>query len=198
MQRLLLIALPVLALTVSGWPPLAAPAQASCAEDAGPAGSEVIFVGTPREERRGYTRFDVDEIWAGPDLAPSVWVLSGQQQPGFPWFLIQGVSGSTDADFVDVGDGQRWVVGATSAFATSGCSVALVDEPGSTRPGGARPPVAGGLRGVDPPASWWEIGGWLLVAAAVPLLMVVGWRRRVSRGARRPPATAPPAPPSTS
>ena len=97
------------------------PATASCAEDAGPQGSPVIFVGTAGEERRGYTRFEVGEVWAGPDLAPEVWVLSGQKQAPWPLSLVTGVSSSADAQF---DDGEQYVVGASRSFSTS-ASIAL-------------------------------------------------------------------------
>lgn len=82
-----LVALPVLA--------LAPPAHASCAEGSGPEGAPVVFVGTAEVNRRGYTRLAVVEVWHGPDLAPNVWVLSGQEQPSLPLNLVQVVASST-------------------------------------------------------------------------------------------------------
>jgi len=67
MPRLLGVVLPFLAL-ILGAP---APAVASCAQDSGPGGSDIVFVGTAQEERRGFTRLAVDEVWLGPDLAPA-------------------------------------------------------------------------------------------------------------------------------
>ncbi len=132
----LLLALVVLMLALPG-----APAHASCAEGAGPAGSPVIFVGTAREERRGFTRFDVREVWAGPDLAPSVWVLSGQEQPPWPLWMFQAVGSSVDADFLP---GEQWVVGATESFQHQ----QLLDRcpRGRGEPPAGRRPGAGGRR----------------------------------------------------
>jgi hypothetical protein len=154
--------------------PGAAPSYASCAES-GPEGSDVIFVGTAREERRGYTRFEVDEVWAGPELAEQVWVLSGQEQGPFPLFLFSAVGSSNDAAFAD---GERYVVGATPDFRTGACSVAEADAIDSLRPDLTRGPVDGAATGADPPASWLRIsavsgGAALMVGGAV-----LSWRHR--------------------
>jgi hypothetical protein len=172
----------------------AQPAQASCAADSGPAGAPVILSGTAVEERRGFTRFQVDEVWAGPDLAPEVWVRSGQRQPPWPFYLFSGVASSVDADFVI---GEAYVVGAGASFDTSACSIAIPAEARDLRPPDPRSPEAGGAAGADPPAgawlTWGGPAGVVLLAAAA----LVGWRRRrISRGAPPPPATAPPAPPA--
>ena len=109
----------------------AAPSYASCAQDSGPDGAQVIFVGTADGERRGFTHFSVTEVWAGPDLSPGVWVLSGQRQPRWPFNLFSAVGSSVDAHFVD---GGRYVVGASRQFETSACSVDEVPS-GRTAPG---------------------------------------------------------------
>ena len=163
---------PLLAVPVS--------AEASCAEDSGPAGSYVVFVGRAEEERRGYTRLVVEEVWRGPDLAPEVWVLSGQEQPPVPFNLLQAVGSSNDADFVD---GHRYVVGASDGFQTGACSseeVVGTTEQAPGRPREPRVPQADGLEGADPPAGPWQIG---LVSAGVVLAAggLVRWLRRRRR-----------------
>jgi hypothetical protein len=182
-MRVLLRGFAVTAMVVA--PLLAAPtpAQASCVEDSGPAGSDIVFVGSAEEERRGYTRMVVEEVWHGPDLAPEVWLLSGQKQPPFPISLLQTVGSSVDAELVE-GDG--YVIGATEAFHTSVCSIEELSGPTAQAPGrpeSPREPVAEGLAGVDPPAGPWEIG---LVSAAVVLAAggLVQWLR--SRRRRQP------------
>ena len=174
------LAVPVLA--------MAAPAQASCAEDSGPAGSPVVFVGTAEESRRGYTKLAVDEVWHGPDLAPQVWVLAGQKQLPFPLGLVEGVGSSIDADLVE---GHRYVIGAGRTFTTSVCSIREVTGPTartSGRPAHPRAPDAEGLDGADPPAGPWTIG---LGAAAVLLAGagLVSWVRRRVRASGTSTAT---------
>ena len=122
------------------------PAAASCAQDSGPGGSPVIFVGTAEAERRGYTQFEVDEVWAGPELAPRVWVLSGQEQPPWPLSVLSGVGGSTDAEFVN---GKKYVVGASLSFSTSACSVSEAED--SNGANEVRKPSEDGTTGADPP-----------------------------------------------
>jgi len=123
-------------------------ALASCASGSGPEGSDIIFVGTAEENRRGYTRFAVSEVLAGPALAPEVWVQSGQKQPLWPF---SGVSSSVDADFT-VGD--EYVVGTGDGFVTSACEseAFLGDEQlQQLRTPNAGPVRSGGLEGADPP-----------------------------------------------
>lgn len=151
------------------------PALASCAEEAGPAGADVIFVGTPVEQRRGYTRLEVEEVWAGPDLAPEVWVLSGQAQPPWPFYLFSSVSSSIDAELAD---GETYVVGATDEFSTGLCSVGAVEENAGLRPDEVREPAADGLRGADPPAGPWLTGLGFAALVVVPLLGLAAWWRR--------------------
>lgn len=176
MRRLLglfpLLAL-VLPLAIVGSP---GPAYASCAQDSGPVGSPVVFVGTAQEERRGFTRFEVEEVWAGPDLAVEVWVLSGQEQPPFPLNMFSAVSGSTDAEFID---DERYVVGASDDFSTGACSVSeATADLDSLRPDGARSPVDGGSTGADPPLGPWTIGLMGVGVGALGALVVVLRRRR--------------------
>lgn len=175
MRQLLTVALLALVFASS-----AGPAAASCAADSGPAGSAVIFTGTAVEERRGFTRFDVDEVWAGPDLAPEVWVLSGQRQPPWPLYVLSGVASSVDAEFEP---GVRYAVGATSDFATSACSVAEVSSVPNLRPADVRTPVAGGSHGSDAPAGPWLTGLGFVALVGIPVgvgaALLAHRRRRV-------------------
>jgi hypothetical protein len=156
----------------------AQPATASCAEDAGPDGSAVVFVGTAGSERRGYIRFAVDEVWSGPDLAPTVWIRTGQEQPAWPWGLFSAVGSSTDAELVT---GERYVVGASRSYASDVCTVA--EATASTHARDARGPVEGGSTGADPPIGpagqlLWTVSVLGVVAAAAAFL------RRSRRGRR--------------
>ena len=147
------------------------PAAASCAEGAGPRGQPVVFVGAAEGERRGYTRFAVQEVWAGPDLAPEVWVQSGQEQPPWPLSLLSAVSSSADAEFVE---GERYVVGASRSFDTGACSVA---EATDDQRAGARTPVADGAVGADPPTGPVGQALWAVRSAGV-VAGGVSWLRR--------------------
>jgi hypothetical protein len=173
----------VAALVVTGFILPVPPAMASCAEGSGPDGAPVIFVGSAESERRGYTRFAVEEVRAGPDLAPEVWVRSGEDQPPWPLSLLSAVGSSDDANFVH---GGRYVVGASRSFDTGACSVTEADA--GTRQPGARQPVDDGAVGVGPPIgplgqSLWVAGVLALAAATVGCL-----RRRRHTG---PGVTAP-------
>lgn len=174
MGRLLgLLTLVLLPLALVGAP---GPAYASCAADSGPEGSPVVFVGTAQEERRGFTRFEVEEVWAGPDLADEVWVLSGQEQPPFPLNMFSAVASSNDAEFLD---GERYVVGASADFRTGACSVSeATADLDSLRPDDARDPVDGGSTGADPPLGPWAIGAMGVGAGALVALLVTARRRR--------------------
>jgi hypothetical protein len=159
---------------VAGGLVLGAPvaAQASCAEDSGPAGSPVVFVGTVEAERAGYTRLAVEEVRRGPDLAPEVWVRTGQEQPPWPLSLVSAVGSSVDAELEP---GTRWVVGASRGFDTSACSVA---EARGTAEDGARGPVADGLEGADPPLPVWVPTAGAAGVVVVGVVGLVTWRRR--------------------
>ncbi len=159
------------------------PAAASCAGDAGPDGAPVIFVGTAEADRRGYTRFEVDEVWAGPDLAPEVWVLSGQKQAPWPLSLVTGVSSSVDAQF---DHGEQYVVGASRSFATNACSFDSAD--GVASPADAREPVEHGLTGADPPVGVLGLSLWaaaLLGAGALAGGLLRRLRRRTPHAERQ-------------
>ena len=155
----------------------ASPAAASCVEDSGPDGSPVVFVGTAEAERRGYTRFAVEEVWAGPDLASEIWVRSGQDQPAWPLSYLSAVGSSVDADFVA---GDRYVVGASRSFDTSACTISG-DGVGPS-PADARAPVDDGETGADPPIG--PLGQTLVVVGA--LALVVGLVVALRRVRRRP------------
>lgn len=167
----------VLALVATWLVGAVAPASASCAADAGPPGSQIIFVGTVEDQRGGYTRFSVAEVWVGPDLASEVWVLSGQEQPPFPLNLFSAVSSSVDADFVE---GERYLVGASDDFSTNACTIQEMSTVTAdlAPPDGVRQPTADGAEGADPPLS--PVVQGLSVGAVVVLLVgsVVLWRRR--------------------
>ena len=156
------------------------PAVASCAEGSGAAGSPVVFVGTAEEERRGYTRFRVDQVWAGPDLAPEVWVLSGQRQPPWPLGLVSAVGSSSDADFVP---GEQYVVGASRSFGTGACSVS--DVAGTEAPAEVRGPAEDGTTGADPPTGplGLTMGAAALAAGVTAVAALVRRRRAIHRTA---------------
>ncbi|MBB6629398.1 hypothetical protein H5V45_18880 [Nocardioides sp. KIGAM211] len=159
----------------------AAPASASCAADVGPDGSDIVFVGVAQEERRGFTRFSVDQVWSGPDLAPTVWVLSGQEQGAFPLWLVQSSGSSDDASFEP---GTAYVVGTSAPrFGTGACSsVEATPAELAAAPADAREPVAGGLTGADPPIGALATTGLVLGGVALlVLLRVLVWRRRARR-----------------
>lgn len=151
------------------------PAAASCAADSGPDGAPVVFVGIAEQERRGYTRFTVEEVWDGPDLASEVWVLSGEEQATWPLSLFVAVSSSVDADFAP---GERYVVGATRAFVTNACRASSIDVDASQP--GARQPVEDGSVGADPPLG--PLGQIMWVAGILGLAVAsIGLLRRFRR-----------------
>lgn len=163
----------------------AAPAAASCAaSEFPPGGSAVIFSGTASENADGYTRFDVESVWAGPDLASEVWVLGGQEQPSGLRGLGVQVSSSVDAEFVL---GQEYVVGADADFRTTSCRV--MEAAGVPVPDDARSPVADGSGGADRPLptlaqaliATGALGGVVLV-----VVLLVRRRRSSRRGQPRP------------
>jgi hypothetical protein len=157
-------------------------ATALCAAESGPDGSPVIFTGTVTENRRGYTRLAVEQVYAGPDLAPAVWVRSGQRQP---LLSVVGVASSVDADLLA---GQTYVIGATREFDTSACSVADLDaddQRSDVASGPPRAPRPDGLTGAEPPLSASDVTG---ATAAVVSACLVLWglsRLRLHRRAHR-------------
>jgi hypothetical protein len=150
------------------------PASASCAAQEGPPDSPVVFDGIADAQRGGYTRFVVLRVWDGPDLAPEVWVLSGQAQPPFPLNLFSSVASSTDADFVH---GEYYLVGASDTFETGACSAQEMSDD-VVPPDDVRGPTNGGSEGADPPlAPVWQAVSLAAVIVAVVAPFVL-WRRR--------------------
>ncbi|MDP8930882.1 MAG: hypothetical protein M3O70_20505, partial [Actinomycetota bacterium] len=147
-------ALAVLALTAGA----SQPAQASCAafSTAGAvAGAEVLFVGvaTANREHAAYTKFRVEEVWKGPDLATRVWVQGGQDQGPWPLNNLVGVASSTDVRFKV---GERYLVAADDeTFKTHACSATQLFEPSLRQyaPASIRGPTPEGLPGADAPPS---------------------------------------------
>lgn len=154
-------------------------ASASCAEDSGPSGSAVQFVGTVLDERAGHTRFGVFEVWTDPDLAREVWVRTELEPPAWPWSLVSGHSSSVDADLAE---GATYAVGASADFVSSACTIveadAVADE---DRPESSRPPTDDGLTGSDPPLAPATITALVIGAAATALLIGLWLRRRQRR-----------------
>jgi len=182
MRRLLRVAATSFLLAVVLGVPGAPAALASCAGGSGPSGSPVIFAGSAQEERRGFTRFSINEVWAGPALAPEVWVQSGQEQARWPFSMFMGVESSTDADFIM---GESYVVGASAGFVASVCSVEELSPSSPNRPEQPRAPVADGAEGADPPIGpvgqgLWIAGVLTTIAATIALL-----RRRSGRDVAR-------------
>jgi len=153
-------------------------ALASCAGGSGPSDRPVVFVGSAQEERRGFTRFSVTEVWAGPDLAPEVWVQSGQEQARWPFSIFMRVSSSTDADFIM---GESYVVGASAGFVTSVCSVEELSPSSPDRPEQPRAPLADGAEGADPPIGPVGQGLWIAGVLTTIVAAIAVLRRRSGR-----------------
>ncbi|MGN0065412.1 MAG: hypothetical protein ACI379_14335 [Nocardioides sp.] len=148
-------------------------AHADCAGPFDGTGDHV-FSGIAEKNDGPYTRFSVQRVWEGDDLAADVWVLAGQEQAPWPLSLLVGVSSSVDAEF-EVG--QQYVVGTTEEFATNVCQVATLDE--LSVPEDARQPVAGGEKGAELPMG--PLGRTVLVVGVVGGLVLLfrALRRRV-------------------
>jgi hypothetical protein len=156
----------------------AVPVDASCAEgsDDPSQGARSVFTGTVDRlwQRGSIAAITVDQVWKGPDLAPTVGVLAGQRQPPFPLSVFTGVGGSAD---VELDPGRRYLfVVATEAleFRIDACSGP--DDPAAIvrAPADAREPVPGGYAGEALPAGFATSplglvagGGLLLAGAAV-------------------------------
>ena len=149
-------------------------AVASCAADAGPAGSPSIFLGVAGRTSGGYTTVTVEEVWAGPDLHGSLRVLSGQTEPN--------VSSSTDAELEP---GRRYVIGADLKLRTDACSIEEVESTSATegvfslRPAHVREPLIG-TDDVGEPESSKPV-----VIAVLALAAVIGVAAGVVRVRRR-------------
>ncbi len=163
-------------------PGLATSSAASCAADSGPSDPDVIFIGTMLEERRGYSRLRVKEVWAGPELAEEVWVMSGQEQAAWPLYFVVTVSGSLDAE-LEVG--QEHIIITSENFDIGGCQgdeITMMREPSDRRS-----PTADGLTGADPPHPTW-VG--VLGLFAFPAALIAGLRYRKQTRRRRQSADA--------
>jgi len=150
-----------------------APAHASCA---GPQSQAVLsqpvqFVGRVVEPERGVTLFRVEEVWTGPDLAPDVWVETGERARG---------AGSSVDLHPETGD--RYLVGADAGLGTSVCTALRVTgeaQLAALRPSTVRPSVADGLEGQGPRRlllSGLALGGTVVLCGA--LALALGLRRR--------------------
>ncbi len=130
------------------------------------ADADSLFIGTVLETRDGFARFQVDEVWRGPDLASKLWVQTGQKQPPWPISLFEGGASSTDADLAV---GRRYVVGTYGDFVTNSCLVAEMGNAadfGDLKPATVREPVATAPQGADPP-----VDGRLLMGGALAVLV---------------------------
>lgn len=147
------------------------------------ADADSLFVGKVEEAREGFTRFQVEEVWRGPDLASEIWVQSGQEQPPWPISLFEGGASSVDANFVE---GRRYVVGTYGDFVTNSCLVqAMGDEAilADRKPADIREPIAQGSQGADQPVDRRLLTGGALAVLVGGLAWLLCFRRR------RPPAT---------
>jgi hypothetical protein len=153
-------------------PPTSSPAGAATTScDAAVPTGTVVFVGTVDGQRRGYTRFEVTEVWAGPDLAPEVWVRTGEEEPPWPLSVLAG----DVYESVDLAEGEPYVVGASRSFASSECRFR---EAGNAEPpADVRDPVADGDPGADPPLGPLGQALWTVGVGALVVGLVL-WRRR--------------------
>lgn len=143
----------------------ASPAAAdTCTALEGTVDAPVVLVGTVEAAWSEHARLAVDEVWAGPDLAPVVWVEAAEGDLGGDYLV----------------PGERYVVAADEGFRTDLCGVAAVSD--VNRPAAVREPVADGATGTDAPRSAaealaWSAGAAGLVAAAGVLVLLVRRRR---------------------
>lgn len=142
----------LIALTIVAW--TEAPAFAtSCVlpEEAIP-DAETVFLGTVVEQRARHARVEVDEVWRGPDLAPSVWVKTargGDLGPLGRFFR----SSPGDAQLAP---GRRYIIASDEReLHTDVCLVAQASEPLVERlaPESTREPLATGATGERPLSS---------------------------------------------
>jgi hypothetical protein len=131
-------------------------------------GSPIVLVGTVESAGSDRARFAVEEVWAGPDLAPVVELQTGADPMDGSVFLSRG---------------ERYVVTADESLRTGYCQVFLVDESEVARPAEVREPVAGGLTGRESPRSQgqalaWGASGTTLAAG---LLLLARRRGRTTR-----------------
>lgn len=157
------------------------PAEGSCAAEPEDliGGQETVFVGTVAEVSQGRARVDVEEVWRGPDLAPSVWVETGPSAPA--------TSTSVDAELVP---GMAYIIATSDdGFRTNSCLVIEASQGVTDRlaPADTREPTATGSAGAAPHSS---NGTAIAVAIAVVLaaasMVKGGWavHRRKRMGPR--------------
>lgn len=144
----------------------ASPAAAdTCTALTGTPDAPVVLVGTVEAAWSEHARLAVDEVWAGPDLAPVVWVEAVEDGLGGDYLV----------------PGERYVVTADESFRTDLCGVAAVGD--VTRPADVREAVEGGLAGTDAPRSLAETVAWAGGAVGVAGALVLLLRRRRARAA---------------
>lgn len=158
-------------------PASAVPAHASCAAEPEEtiAGQETVFLATVIEQTARYARVEVEEVWRGPDLAPSVWLqTSPAELPPWPVRLIHRVATSVDAELVP---GTRYVIATVDGgYETNSCLVTEASAPLVERlaPEDARQPAASGATG-NGPGILEGASGFTLLIALIAALPVGGW-----------------------
>lgn len=146
------------------------PASASCAGELADliADMETVFVATALEQGPRFARVEVDEVWRGPDLAPSVSVQTAAAVTWWPLRLVEKTRTSVDAELVP---GTRYLIATHDGFRTNACLVAPASDPFVDRlaPQDAREPVATGQTGANPS----NLDGPLGVVLALVILVVL-------------------------
>lgn len=153
-------------------------------EDAIP-DTETAFVGTAVEQRQRHARVDVDEVWRGPDLAPTVWVKTA---PGNDLGPLSSFFGSSSLSNAQLEPGRRYIIASDGReLRTNVCLVAQASEPlvEHLAPETTREPIANGTTGVQPlssnPAAIAGIGLTLIAVASAGSWLA--YRRHRSRHA---------------
>ena len=139
---------------------------------------QVQFVGRVVELEQGLIRFRVEEVWAGPDLTPTVWVDAGHGGRG------TGSSAFDPSAFAPEA-GDRYLVGASADLRSSPCGVRRVDEDaelGGVRPVTVRAAALDGLEGEGPGHAVLLSG---LVVALVGAATLLGLRHLGRAGGSR-------------
>ncbi|TCI96899.1 hypothetical protein, partial [Aeromicrobium sp. IC_218] len=157
MRRAALVAATALAVLL----PASPAAATSCTALTGTPDAPVVLVGTVQAAWSEHARLAVDEVWAGPDLAPVVWVEAVEDDDLGGDYLVPG---------------ERYVVTADESFRTGLCEVAAVGD--VTRPSDVREPVEGGVTGADAPRPLAEVLAWGAGGAALVGAVVLLVRRR--------------------
>lgn len=160
-----------------------APAFADCADEPADliADRETVFVATAVEQGPRFARLDVEEVWRGPDLAPSVSVQTASGGAAWwPLSLVVPTHTSVDAEFVP---GTRYLIATEDGgFRTNTCLVARASEPFVDRlaPQDTREPIATGQAGVTPSVLDGALGMALALAILImlPIGALLAYRRR--------------------